>query len=405
MKKRVLLWLIALFRVLYGGVYVLLKLLPVQRKVVMISRQSNKLRPDFEQIGAALARRDPSVRIVYLCRMIGDTLPAWIGYGVHLLHCAAQLATAEVCIVDGYCIPVSMLKHRPSLRIIQVWHALGAIKKFGRQALAVPGGRDRDIAEQMGMHKNYDCVLCASRRTAEIYAEAFGVTKDKLRVIGVPRVDAILKMDRSRCRRRFYAAYPELRSRKTVLYAPTFREGTMPDLAPMLRAAEAANVNLIVRLHPLDRERLKKHPEVPAFLECEKFGTFTLMAAADAVVTDYSAISIEASLIKKPVYFYVYDLEDYTASRGLNFDPLVEMPHCASKDFGVLLEKILHEPYDYEKLEAFRAQFVETNDRHNVDRIVNLVLRYMSKGVTAHARRACGPCAALADAADRCAEE
>ena len=81
------------------------------------------------------------------------------------------------------------------------------------------------------------------------------------------------------------------------------------------------------------------------------------------------------------------------------------MPHCASKDFGVLLEKILHEPYDFEKLEAFRAQFVETNDRHNVDRIVNLVLRYMSKGVTAHARRACGPCAALADAADRCAEE
>ena len=64
MKKRVLLWLIALFRVLYGGVYALLKLLPVQRKVVMISRQSNKLRPDFEQIGAALARRDPSVRIV-----------------------------------------------------------------------------------------------------------------------------------------------------------------------------------------------------------------------------------------------------------------------------------------------------------------------------------------------------
>ena len=90
MKKRVLLWLIALFRVLYGGVYALLKLLPVQRKVVMISRQSNKLRPDFEQIGAALARRDPSVRIVYLCRMIGDTLPAWIGYGVHLLHCGKR---------------------------------------------------------------------------------------------------------------------------------------------------------------------------------------------------------------------------------------------------------------------------------------------------------------------------
>ena len=68
--------------------------------------------------------------------MIGDTLPAWIGYGVHLLHCAAQLATAEVCIVDGYCIPVSVLHHRKELRVVQVWHALGAIKKFGRQALS-----------------------------------------------------------------------------------------------------------------------------------------------------------------------------------------------------------------------------------------------------------------------------
>lgn len=140
MKKRVLLCLIALFKVLYGAVYAPLKLLPMQRKVVMISRQSNKLRPDFEQIGAALAKRDPSVRIVYLCRMIGDTLPARIGYGFHLLRCAAQLATASVCIVDGYCIPVSMLKHRPGLRIVQVWHALGAVKKFGRQALAVPPG-------------------------------------------------------------------------------------------------------------------------------------------------------------------------------------------------------------------------------------------------------------------------
>ncbi|MGN0479730.1 MAG: CDP-glycerol glycerophosphotransferase family protein, partial [Hominenteromicrobium sp.] len=359
------------------ALYALFKLRPLQKKVVMISRQSNKLRPDFEQIGEEIARRDPTVRIVYLCRETGDTPAGYIAYGFHLLHCAAQLSTARVCIVDGYCIPVSMLRHRPELRVIEVWHALGAIKKFGRQALSVPGGRDPEIADHMDMHKNYDCVLCASRRTAEIYQEAFGVSRDKLRVIGVPRVDAILKMDRSRCRRRFYAAYPELRGRKNILYVPTFRDGGMPELEPVLRAAREADVNLIVRLHPLDRERLQKHPELPPFMECEKFGTFTLMAAADAVITDYSAISIEASLIRKPVYFYVYDVDEYAETRGLNFNPLAEMPHCASKDFGTLLHKILNEPYDFEKLEAFRREFVETCDRNNVARIVNLIFRYM----------------------------
>ena len=49
---------------------------------------------------------------------------------------------------------------------------------------------------------------------------------------GVPRVDAILKMNRARCRRRFFAAYPELRGQKIVLYAPTFRDGEqMPEIA------------------------------------------------------------------------------------------------------------------------------------------------------------------------------
>ena len=393
-----------ILNIVLGICSVFVRLRPIQKdKIAFVSLESKELESDLKLIHDALEGH--GYRLVSVLTSF-EKNSLWMNF-LYFLNTIRQIFvinTSALVIISDNNYVISRFK-RKGVKVLQVWHAAGAIKKFGRQALAVPGGRDRDIAEQMGMHKNYDCVLCASRRTAEIYAEAFGVTKDKLRVIGVPRVDAILKMDRSRCRRRFYAAYPELRSRKTVLYAPTFREGTMPDLAPMLRAAEAANVNLIVRLHPLDRERLKKHPEVPAFLECEKFGTFTLMAAADAVVTDYSAISIEASLIKKPVYFYVYDLEDYAASRGLNFDPLVEMPHCASKDFGVLLEKILHEPYDFEKLEAFRAQFVETNDRHNVDRIVNLVLRYMSKGVTAHARRACGPCAALADAADRCAEE
>lgn len=405
MKKKILFGLIALFKALYGAVYAVLKLLPVQRKVVMISRQSDKLRPDFEQIGAEIAKRDSTVRIVYLCREIGDTFFRRLGYGFHLLRCAAQLATARVCIVDGYCIPVSVLKHRACLHVVQVWHALGAIKKFGRQTLSAPAGRDKEIAEHMDMHRNYDCVLCASRRTAETYAEAFGVSKDKLRVIGVPRVDAILKMDRSRCRRRVYAAYPELRGRKNVLYVPTFREGGLPDLGPVLRAAEKAGVNLIVRLHPLDRERLQRRGEAPVFLECGKFGTFTLMAAADAVITDYSAISIEVSLIRKPVYFYVYDLEAYAAARGLNFDPLAEMPHCASKDFGAILDKILHEPYDFEKLEAFRKEFVETNDTNNVRRIVTLVLRYMDEGVTNYAGCSCRHSGTVSGAPDRCAEE
>ena len=381
-KKRILLGLISVFKALYNAVYAVMKLRPMQKKVVMISRQSNSQRPDFEQLGAEIEARDPGVRLVYLCREMGDTPLELLRYCFHLLHCAAELSTAHVCIIDGYCIPVSVLHHRKELRVVQVWHALGAIKKFGRQALSVPGGRDKELAERMGMHKHYDAVLCASHRTAKAYEEAFGVSADKMRVTGVPRVDAILKMNRARCRRRFFAAYPELRGQKIVLYAPTFRDGEqMPEIEPLITAAEKMDMLLIVRLHPLDRERLERRRVLPKFRECPEFGTFTLMAVADAVITDYSAISIEASLIKKPVYFYVYDLERYKETRGLNFDPLAEMPHCAFTKAEPLVDCILHTPYDYEKLTAFRKEFVETDDTNNTQRCVDLIMTFLTEGI------------------------
>ena len=186
-KKRILLGLISVFKALYNAVYAVMKLRPMQKKVVMISRQSNSQRPDFEQLGAEIEARDSGVRLVYLCREMGDMPLELLRYCFHLLHCVAELSTAHVCIIDGYCIPVSVLHHRKELRVVQVWHALGAIKKFGRQALSVPGGRDKELAERMGMHKHYDAVLCASHRTAKAYEEAFGVSADKMRVTGVPR--------------------------------------------------------------------------------------------------------------------------------------------------------------------------------------------------------------------------
>ena len=101
----------------------------------MISRQSNSQRPDLNSSAQRL-KRVIRVRLVYLCREMGDTPLELLRYCFHLLHCAAELSTAHVCIIDGYCIPVSVLHHRKELRVVQVWHALGAIKKFGRQALS-----------------------------------------------------------------------------------------------------------------------------------------------------------------------------------------------------------------------------------------------------------------------------
>ena len=39
---------------------------------------------------------------------------------------------------------------------------------------------------------------------------------------------------------------------------------------------------------------------------------------ADIIISDYSSLPIEASLLDKPTLFYVYDEEKYDKIRGLN---------------------------------------------------------------------------------------
>lgn len=81
------------------------------------------------------------------------------------------------------------------------------------------------------------------------------------------------------------------------------------------------------------------------------------------------------------MYFYVYDLERYKETRGLNFDPLAEMPHCAFTKAEPLVDSILHTPYDYEKLTAFRKEFVETDDTNNTQRCVDLIMTFLTEGI------------------------
>ena len=54
----------------------------------------------------------------------------------------------------------------------------------------------------------------------------------------------------------------------------------------------------------------------------KKYNTFDLLRIADYIITDYSAVAFEASILNKPIYFYVYDIEDYKKTRGLNIDLL-----------------------------------------------------------------------------------
>ena len=58
-----------------------------------------------------------------------------------------HLATSRVCVLDSYWPPVSLLKHKEELRVIQIWHAIGKIKQSGLQSVGKKSGRKAEYAD------------------------------------------------------------------------------------------------------------------------------------------------------------------------------------------------------------------------------------------------------------------
>lgn len=346
-------FLISILKLGLRVLYAPMKLLKTKNQVVYLSRQRNEKDVDILLLEQAISQENPDVNQVFRLKMIDDGLMAKIKYCFYVIGDMYYLATSKVAVVDTYSITVSCLKHKKSLKVIQMWHALGAIKKFGYQAFGTKEGRDEKISLAMCMHKNYDYVLAPSSATAMHYMEGFNVTKDKIKICPMPRVDFIT--DGNARLKEFYSQNPSLSDKKLVLYVPTFRERDA-FIAEKLKQEflDKNDYQLIIYAHPLSKMKVDD-----GYLPKDNFSTFDLMKIADIIITDYSACAFEASLLLKPLYFYVPDFDDYLKDRGINVDIRKELGSAVFYDAKKLVDSIINEQYDMNALFEFKNKYIE----------------------------------------------
>lgn len=370
---------ICISKVFLNIIYFFLKCFPSREKVVLLSRQSNKSNIDFKLIQNEILKRNSKVQIKVLCKVLENNLMERIEYCFYILNCMYHIATAKVCILDGYSIPISILKHKKKLKIIQIWHASGAIKKFGYQSLNKKEGRETGIAKVMNMHKNYSYVMAPSSTTAEFYEEAFQVDKEKIFINGLPRLDYLLdkKLDKEK-KEEFYTEYPEYKSKETILYVPTFRKDTdnTKYIQKLINSINPSKYNLIIKLHPLDNSKIANE-----YVVDKKYSTYDLLKISDYIITDYSAAAFETSILNKPLYFYVYDINEYEKTRGLNIDLFEEINNATSTNAKEIIKVIENNEYDYEQLERFKNKYMGANYYNNTSRLVDFIFKYLDKDV------------------------
>ena len=347
--------LLGLLKIALRVIYAPIKLAKTKNRIVYLSRQSNEKSLDMRLLESAVKKESPDTEQVFRIRTLNKGFKAKIKYAFAVIGDMYYLATSRLAIVDTYSLTVSCLNHKKDLKVIQMWHALGATKKFGWQSIGTKEGRDEKLAKALCMHKNYDYVLAPSKETAKFYMEAFGVDQSKIKICPLPRVDYIT--DGKAKTGEFYYNNPGASEKKIVLYVPTFRERE-EYIAEMLKTEFEGmdDFRLIISPHPLSS--VKKDER---YLPNGDFSSVDLMKIADIIITDYSACAYEGALLMKPLYFFVPDYDEYMKDRGINVNVFEEMPSATFKNAEAMLSSIKNEEYNFDMLYSFKEKYVENS--------------------------------------------
>lgn len=342
-------------------------------KIALISRQADAPSRDYQLLEGEFAGR--GIETDVLTMKLEGGAGKKIKYFFHIFTQMKTIAAAKVVLLDGYCIVASVLNHREGTTIIQMWHSMGAVKKFGLETIGKRSGSSRETAEIMRMHAGYDYVLAPSEVTAAHYRRSFGVGEEKIKYLGLPGADDLVDEEKGREIRVAIAGdYPNLK--KTILYVPTFRKGRKVRTDELINAVDFDSYDLVIKLHPGDTQG--ENCDERAIYD-QKYASWQWLWACDIVITDYSAMAMEAAIMQKPTYFYLYDLSEYEEDPGLNIDFKSE----AISDYVFTdareLAKALDEDYEPDDIRAFKNKYYELPCKDATKRLADFAEEILHK--------------------------
>lgn len=288
-----------------------------------------------------------------------------------------KMATSRYILLNDNFLPMAYMNFNSEDVVIQLWHGAGAFKRFGLSSTA---NQDLIELEQL-ISEKLDHIIVSSKNIAPFYEEAFGVDSEKILALGIPSTDYYFKKhDLNELRMKFEDKYPKAKNKKIVLYAPTFRENEKMDEnlienfdIELFNNELGSEYILCIRLHPqinkkasLNQENVINLTDYPDEKE--------LLLLADILITDYSSIMIEYTLLNKPLIFYPYDYEYYLDSeRGFYFNYKNTVPGPIARTNKELINIIKENNYDFKKINDFKTYQFDHTDGNSSKRVVDLL--------------------------------
>lgn len=276
---------------------------------------------------------------------------------------------------------------------VQCWHGT-PLKRLGYDLDASDNSMNsiQEIREKYRTDAaKFSYILSPSPFCTDKFATAWNLVKtgqtDKIIEEGYPRNDRLVNAtadERNKLRKAL-----GVDDKKVILYAPTWRDNQHTSGTGYTYKTE------------VDFDRLKKelgdeyvilfraHYLVANSFDFDKYKGFVidvsnysdineLYIAADILITDYSSVFFDYANLRKPVIYYMYDLEQYANELRGFYITLDELPGLIVKDEDALLQAIEDcegwKPDD--KYDAFCAKYNPKDDGHASERVIHRITGY-----------------------------
>lgn len=364
---------VTLLRVYYNH---LVKKPVVENRVTFLSGRRDEMGGNEKFVYDLIKdRKDIDFRFLMFSDVNGSTKASNIKEFVKLY------ATSKVVIVDDYFSLLNMFKKRDEVTLFQLWHACGAFKTFGFTRLGKPGGpKQTDPA-----HRMYDYTIVSSEEIVKCYAEGFGISDSSVLPTGIPRTDIFFDDAYAvEVKENFYKRYPQLKDKKIVLFAPTFRgKGQISGYYPLnvfnpseFRKSVGDDYAVIVKLHPFCKKRYEiDEADRDYIIDLSDDDELNdLLFVTDLLITDYSSVVFEASLLNIPMLFYAYDLYEYVADRDFYVDYENFVPGRIVFTEKELAEAVKSGDYKSELVLPFRDRYFSYTDGKSSERVAQAIL-------------------------------
>ena len=313
-----------------------------------------------------------------------------------------HMATSGIWIFDTRQEPY-LIKRKGNI-YFQTWHGT-PLKKLGLDIEEMKmAGEDRTVRDYrisfLEESAKWDYLLVQNDFSETVLPKCFGF-RNKIVKAGYPRNDVLAGQTHINSGKR----------KKVLLYAPTWRDNeylgggfykcpSRPDFKKLEKELGRDFV-IIVKLHYLVKLKKGDIPE-----ECIKSGfvrvlgnekdIMELYLKADGLITDYSSVFFDYSILERPMFFFCYDLEEYRDElRGfyLDFEKVAPGPISTSEDElvrdirqvfdgftpdknGSMTDKNHENGYEegwLRRLREFKKWFNEYDDGHASERVLDVI--------------------------------